>query len=180
MALTTVSYDDDEPMPFPAFLARRTSPAIEETSRPPSWRNPIRRLIAAMKSPAEHKMRNGTDMQEIPTIGRTGTQARVSQPIGADEDRRLIDAVMRPLESIRAVLGERAVNSVLHGLLRQSNANLEAHGARQPDHETAELESLRDQLRQAQQINSNGHAAYRKLAAELAELRDAVSPDDAG
>lgn len=173
MALTAMDYGEDAPMPFPAFLARRES--APPSSRRGSWLGPIVALIAKIKSPTEIIMRNAMDIQEIPTIGR----AQISQPIAEDEDRLLIDAMLRPLEAIRAILGERAANEVLRGLLRQSNAKLESYGASSPDQESGELKRLRTQLAQAQQINKEGHSAYRKLAAELDALREGFEPEAA-
>jgi hypothetical protein len=170
---------------LPAFLLRRAStPEGEPCGEPQGllagiW-GAVRRILPSAKIDWRDGMRNGVDSMDTQNNRRAAGVAQLQRPIlggdsdAAQEDRRLLDAIKQPVEAIRVILGERAINSVLTSLLRQSNANLERYGARQPDHDSAELESLRAQLKQAQEINSDGLAAYRTLKARCAELEIAA------
>lgn len=170
---------------LPAFLSRRASapedaPCIEPQGRLAGIWGAARRILISAKINWRDGMRNGVDSMDTQNNRRAAGVAQLQRPIlggdsdAAQEDRRLLDAIKQPVEAIRVILGERAINSVLASLLRQSNANLERYGARQSDHDSAELESLRAQLKQAQEINSDGIAAYRTLKARCAELEIAA------
>lgn len=75
----------------------------------------------------------------------------------------IMKSVVESLNTFRAVEGEKALNMLLHELLIKSNDNLARYGVRGAFRETAELESLRAQLKNQQEANRRGNAEYRAL-----------------
>jgi hypothetical protein len=75
----------------------------------------------------------------------------------------IMKSVVESLNTFRAVEGEKALNMLLHELLIKSNDNLARYGVRGAFRETAELESLRAQLKNQQEANRRGTAEYRAL-----------------
>lgn len=84
-------------------------------------------------------------------------------------------AAVEALNTFRAVEGEKALNMLLHELLIKSNDNLARYGVRGAFRETAELESLRAQLKRQQDANKHGNAEYRTLQHAANEALQALA-----
>lgn len=78
-------------------------------------------------------------------------------------DDHIAKPLIKALEVFRAVEGEKALNMLLHEMLLKSNATLQGFGVQSAFRESAELESLRAQLKRAQETNAHGNQEYRKL-----------------
>lgn len=94
----------------------------------------------------------------------------------------IMKAAVEALNTFRAVEGEKALNMLLHELLIKSNDNLARYGVRGAFRETAELESLRAQLKRQQDANKHGNEEYRRLqhaanqlAQDMAQISDATA-----
>lgn len=99
----------------------------------------------------------------------------------------IMKSVVESLNTFRAVEGEKALNMLLHELLIKSNDNLARYGVRGAFRETAELESLRAQLKNQQEANRRGTAEYRALqhaanqvCQDMAQIAQRFPEGDAG
>lgn len=95
--------------------------------------------------------------------GLAGAGGAHPSPIAPVLEDNIMKMAVDALNTFRAVEGEKALNMLLHELLLKSGENLARYGVRSAFRESAELESLRAQLKRAQEANQRGTAEYRTL-----------------
>lgn len=120
----------------------------------------------------EDMSRNGAGMASIQH------QSPMTPVLGDAVSQKLIAA----LEVFRRVEGEKGLNMLLHEMLLKSNENLQRDGVQAAFRETAEIESLRAQLKRQQDANKHGNEEYRRLqhaanqlAQDMAQISDSTS-----
>lgn len=203
MSVSVCAVEDD--LQFPAFLTREHQPSapvggvpcngIKARARGLLWGAGARflRLLCHVVSPLTWwrglKQPRELSFVEIEDMSRNG--AGLAGPGGGHPspmapvlEDGIMKAAVEALNTFRAVEGEKALNMLLHELLIKSNDNLARYGVRGAFRETAELESLRAQLKGAQEANRRGTAEYRALqhaanqvCQDIANIAQQVAPD---
>jgi len=192
--MSTMDFAAVEDLQFPAFLSRSHQPPAPVGGVPCNgikarardlWGAAarfLRLLLWPVLQPREISFVEIEDMSRNGS-GPSGGHPAPTMPVLEDG---IMKAAISALDTFRAVEGEKALNMLLHELLLKSNENLARYGVRGAFRETAELESLRSQLKRQQDANKHGNAEYRTLQhaanqmaqdmAQIAERHD--SPQD--
>lgn len=95
--------------------------------------------------------------------GLAGPGGAHPSPMAPVLEDSIMKMAVEALNTFRAVEGEKALNLLLHEMLLKSGENLARYGVRSAFRESAEVESLRAQLKRAQEANQRGTAEYRTL-----------------
>lgn len=179
MSVMDCAAEDD--LQFPAFLTRDHEPAApagrvpcnSAELRPATYWGAAGRLLRFVfwpfsqlreRSFVENDMsRNGAGIAHHQTPASPVLEQSISQPL------------IKALEVFRAVEGEKSLNMLLHELLLKSNATLQGYGVQPAFRETAELESLRAQLKRQQDANQRGSAEHKMLQHAANEAVQALS-----
>lgn len=194
-----------EVIEFPAFLTRQRpvvpyredSPCNEIKARPGDLLGAAGRFLrfagewfAAGISARVINMRNGMDsMANVQGIASGVAAARrpdVSQGIGesprpanpSPNPRSLVDDVASAVDRLRRIEGERGLYIMLESLLQGSRSVLVQHGVMPPQEGSAELESLRHQLKLAQEARDINHAYAKHYADTLSKIQNLDGSED--
>lgn len=199
MSVSSWDFDAGFSDSFPSFMSR--PPASDaQPGRPPCnriasrlgglWGAGSRLLRWAMAGPqiiqfSEINMQNGLESQMAMTRSRMAQpidgMAQLGGPqVGAqighaatpsDSAQALVAAIQR----IRIIEGERHINRMLYALARESDQVMVANGAQAQTPQTAEVESLHNQLKRAQSANDNGRVAHQALQRAANELAQSMA-----
>lgn len=188
--MSTMDFAAVEDLQFPAFLSRSHQPPAPVGGVPCNgikarardlWgvgARFLRLLLWPVFQPREVSFVEIEDMSRNGGMlaGPGGGHPAPTMPVLEDG---IMKAAISALDTFRAVEGEKALNMLLHELLLKSNDNLARYGVRGAFRETAELESLRSQLKRQQDANKHGSAEYRtlqhaanQLAQDMAQIAD--------
>lgn len=182
-AMVCVVEDD---LQFPAFLTRDQAPAAPVGGVPCNgikartrglWGAGVRFLRALLWTgfqPREFSFVENVDMSRNGS-GLAGQGGGHPSPMAPVLEDGIMKAAVEALNTFRAVEGEKALNMLLHELLLKSNDNLARYGVRGNYRETAEVESLRAQLKRQQEANQRGSAEHKMLQHAANEALQALA-----
>lgn len=179
MSVIDCVVEDD--LQFPAFLTRDHEPAApagrvpcnSAELRPATYWGAAGRLLRFVFWPFSQLRERSFVENDMSRIGAIGTLHPT--PAAPVLEQSISQPLIKALEVFRAVEGEKSLNMLLHELLLKSNATLKGYGVQPAFRETAELESLRAQLKRQQDANQRGSAEHKALQHAANEAVQALS-----
>lgn len=187
MSVMDCAAEDD--LQFPAFLTRDHEPAApagrvpcnSAELRPATYWGAAGRLLrfvfwpfSQLRDALLSRARIETFMENDMSRNGAGI-AHHQTPAAPVLEESIAKPLFASLETFRAVEGEKSLNMLLHELLLKSNQKLVSYGVQPAFRETAELESLRAQLKRQQDANARGSAEHKALQHAANEALQALA-----